>query len=236
MINNKKVIALIPARSGSKGLLDKNIKLLNGKPLIAYSIIEASKSKYIDKIIVSTDSEKIAEISRKYRAEIPFIRPTNLANDSAKGIDVVLHAVKYLQSNKQYFDILVLLQPTSPLRTNVDIDCSIEYLTENPFRKAVISVCKVDHNPLWSNTLPDDLNMKNFIRENVKNKNRQDLPQYYRLNGAIFCAYLDYIIEKKSFISENTFAYIMPRNRSIDIDDEIDFKLAEIIMFNENKA
>ena len=231
MYKGKNILGLIPARGGSKGLPRKNIKPLLGKPLIAWTIEEALASKYLDRLIVSTDDKEIAEISKKYGAEVPFIRPKELAEDNAKGIDVALHAIDWLKKNdkqKQY-DLLMLLQPTSPLRTTEDIDKAIELLFLKD-AKAIVSVCEVDHYPLWSNTLPENGCMKDFIRKEIMNKNRQELPIFYRLNGCIYLAYCSYLQKQRSFFGEKSFAYIMPKERSIDIDGEIDFRLAEILL------
>jgi len=154
-----------------------------------------------------------------------------LAEDNAKGIEVVLHTIDWLKKNdrRKQYDLLMLLQPTSPLRATEDIDKAIELLFLKK-AKAIVSVCELDHHPLWANTLPEDGCMKNFIRQEIMNKNRQELPIFYRLNGAIYLAYCDYIKEQKSFFGEKSFAYIMPRERSIDIDNEADLKLSEILM------
>ena len=231
MYKGKNILGLIPARGGSKGLPRKNIKPLLGKPLIAWTIEQALASEYLDKVIVSTDEKEIADISKKYWAEVPFMRPKELAKDNAKGIDVVLHVIDWFMKNDKLkqFDLLMLLQPTSPLRITEDIDKTIEYLFSKE-AKAIVSVCEVDHHPLWSNTLPEDGCMKDFIKQEIMNKNRQELPIYYRLNGAIYLAYCDYLKEQKGFFGDKTFTYIMPRERSIDIDDEIDLKLAEVMM------
>jgi len=229
MYNNNKIIGIIPARGGSKGIRKKNIVDLAGKPLIAYTIEQAKGSKYIDKIIVTTDDEEIADISRSLGAEVPFSRPKALATDEAKGIDVVLHAITWFDSNEESFDIVMMLQPTSPLRLSEDIDKAIEVLfLKNAM--AIVSVCKSEHHPLWSNTLPEDSNMKNFINPEYMNKNRQELPVFYRLNGAIYLSFCNYMKDRKSFYGENTFAYIMPEERSIDIDNMLDFKLAELLL------
>src|SRR3989339_1726633 len=161
MYKKKNIIAIIPARAGSKGLPGKNIRLLLGKPLISWTIEHALSSKYIDKVIVSTDDRKIAEISRKCGAAVPFIRPAKLATDKAKGIDVILHAVRWFEKKRNKFDLIMLLQPTSPLRTAGDIEAAIELLFEKK-AGAVVSVCETEHHPLWSNILPKDGNMKNF--------------------------------------------------------------------------
>lgn len=232
MYKGKNILGLIPARGGSKGLPRKNIKPLLGKPLIAWTIEQALASKYLDRVVVSTDDKEIADISKKYGAEVPFMRPKELAEDNAKGIDVVLHAIDWLKENdkRKQYDLIMLLQSTSPLRTTEDIDKAIELLFLLKEAKAIVSVCEVDHHSLWVNTLPDDRCMKDFIKPEIMNKNRQELPKFYRLNGAIYIAYCNYLQKRKSFFGKETFAYIMPREKSIDIDDKIDFKLVEILI------
>jgi len=140
------------------------------------------------------------------------MRPKELTTDEAKGIEVVLYAIDWLKENdkqKQY-DLLILLQPTSPLRISEDIDKAIELLFLKE-AKAIVSVCEVDHHPLWANTLPENGCMKNFIRKEIMNKNRQELPIFYRLNGAIYLAYWNYLKEQENFFGKETFAYIMPK-------------------------
>ena len=224
MYNDRKILAVIPARSGSKRLFNKNIKDLNGKPLIVWTIQAALKSAYIDKVIVSTDSEEIADISKRFGAEVPFIRPSNLSDDKTDSLSVIKHAVEFY--NSQY-DIVVLLQPTSPLRNTQDIDEAFKLLNNNT--KAVVSVCKTDHSPLWSNTLSDDYCMQYFIEEDVKGKRSQDIPQYYRLNGSIYISFILDMINNNGFFGELTKAYIMPKERSVDIDDLFDFQFAEYL-------
>jgi len=225
VINNKKILAVITARAGSKRLPNKNILNLAGKPLIAWTIDEAKKSKYIDKLIVSTDSKEIAEISKYYGAEVPFMRPLELAIDTADSISVLKHSIEFF---KNKFDYILLLQPTSPLRTVKDIDKAIIIL--NNKTKAVVSVCETEHSPLWSNILPEDLSMKNFIRSEIKNKRSQDLPKYYRLNGAIYIAETKYFYKNNGFLGDKTKAYIMSQQNSVDIDTELDFKFCEILI------
>lgn len=231
MYKNKKFLAIIPARSGSKGIKDKNIKELNGKPMIAYTIEAAIKSYIFDDIVVSTDSEKYAQISRKYGARVPFLRPDNLATDDASSKDVIEHVLKRLLKEGKKFDYFALLQPTSPLRNKNDIIEAVDLL----FLKnanAVISVCETDHSPLWTNTLCENLQIDNFIKKEVRNSRRQDLPKYYRLNGAIYIAQTDYFLKYKDWFKEKSYAYIMPKERSIDVDNILDFRLAEIILQN----
>ncbi|HBX50595.1 MAG: CMP-N-acetlyneuraminic acid synthetase [Bacteroidetes bacterium GWF2_33_38] len=228
MINNTKILAIITARAGSKRLPNKNIKNLAGKPLIAWSIEAALSSKYIDKTIVSTDSNEIKKISESYGASVPFIRPTELASDTSDSISVLKHAIDFFQNEYKY---IVLLQPTSPLRSVDDINAAIEMLNNDT--KSVISVCETDHSPLWANVLPEDFSMENFIRPEIRNKRSQDLPKYYRLNGAVYVSEIKYLYENNGFLGHQTKAYVMPRERSIDIDNEIDFKLAELVLKSE---
>jgi N-acylneuraminate cytidylyltransferase/CMP-N,N'-diacetyllegionaminic acid synthase len=230
MLKKELVIALIPARGGSKRLPKKNIRPLLGKPLIVWTIEHARASRYIDRVIVSTDDEEIAKIAQKHGAEVPFMRPKELATDEAKGIDVVLHAIEFLDKQLGKDFVLVCLQPTSPLRTSEDIDKALEEFLKNPKAEAIVSVCECEHHPLWSGVLPEDRNMKNFLKPDIINKNSQELPKYYRLNGAIYIGRASYLRKNKSFFGEKTYAYVMPSFRSVDIDTILDFKFAEFLL------
>lgn len=227
MYKGKRILGLIPARGGSKGLPRKNIIPLLGKPLIAWTIEQALSSKYLDAVIVSTEDEEISVTARRYNAEVPFIRPLELASDEASGMDVVFHAIGELERTGHDYDIVVDLQPTSPLRIAVDIDVSIEMLFSNGSAGAIVSVCPAEHHPYLANILPEDRSMKDFLRKDIKNRNRQKLPQYYRANGAVFAAYCDYLKKQGDFFGEHTYAYIMPPERSVDVDSILDFYLAE---------
>ena len=226
---NKTFLAIIPARGGSKRLPRKNLLDLCGKPLIAYSIEAALKSKYISKVIVSSDDEEILNIAKEYKAD--FIkRPDELASDTATTFDALKHTLE----NVEKYDYVVLLQPTSPLRTEKHIDEAIELLKEKN-ADAIISVCEMEHSPLWSNTLDENLDMSNFLRDEVLNKRSQDLPKYYRLNGAIYICKTDKLLENKGFfLKENIYAYKMNKKHSVDIDEEIDFIIAEKLMQHNN--
>ena len=207
---NKTFLAIIPARGGSKRLPRKNILDLCGKPLISWSIEAALKSKYISKVVVSSDDEEILNISSNFGADI-IKRPYELANDTATTFDTVKHTI----DNFENYDYIVLLQPTSPLRNVKHIDEAIELLEEKQ-ADAIVSVCEMDHSPLWSNTLPKDGNMNNFLRDEVLNKRSQDLEKYYRVNGAVYICKTDKLLENKSFfLKDNIFAYIMDRKSSI---------------------
>jgi len=227
----KKTIAIIPARAGSKRLPNKNILKLNGKPLIVWTIEAAIQSKMFDEVVVSTDSEQIRDIAIKYGADVPFLRPDFLSSDTASSSDVIKHCIDYYQKEKDIsFELLTLLQPTSPLRSKKDIIGAFEILKEKR-ADAVISVCEMDHSPLWANTIPEDGSLSHFIKDEVKGKRSQDLPTYYRLNGAIYiCNVERFINENSLFLSTNIFSYIMDINASIDIDNEIDFRLTEALI------
>ena len=223
-----KNIAIIPARSGSKGLKDKNIKELNGKPLLAYSIEAAKLSSLFDEIMVSTDSEKYAEIARCFGANVPFLRSETNSNDKAGSWDVVLEVLeKYLELGKTFYSVC-LLQPTSPLRTAQNIIGAYKLL-EAKQADAITSVCEVDHSPLWSMTLPEDLSLSVFKNQIIE-KPRQQLPTYYRLNGAIYIRKVNYVKGKIQILDTNEYAYIMLREHSVDIDTELDFNIAETLL------
>lgn len=224
MYKDKTFLAIIPARGGSKRLPRKNVLDLCGKPLIAWSIEAGLKSKYIDKVVVSSDDYEILETSKKFGAET-IKRPDELANDTATTFDAIKHAIDSLEK----YDYIVLLQPTSPLRNEKHIDEAIELL-ENKQAGAIVSVCEVDHSPLWSNTLPKDASMNNFLKDEILNKRSQDLEKYYRLNGAIYiCETEKLLLNKSFFLKQGIFAYNMEKIDSIDVDDLLDFKVAEAI-------
>ncbi|MBN2452638.1 MAG: acylneuraminate cytidylyltransferase family protein [Candidatus Omnitrophica bacterium] len=229
MFKGKRIIGVIPARSGSRRLPGKNARDLCGKPLTVHAIEQAKKSRYLDEVLVSTDSRFIARMSKRHGACVPFLRPRKLATDSAKTIDVIDHALGRVFQEGAKYDVVVLLQPTSPLRLPSDIDNAIRELFLKNAR-AVVSVCETEHHPYWTNTLPKDRCMKDFVRLESENKNKQELPSLYRLNGAVYVAYTDYLRKRRGWFGDHTYAYVMPRERSVDIDDKLDWKLAELLM------
>jgi CMP-N,N'-diacetyllegionaminic acid synthase len=236
MYKGNSFLAIIPARSGSKRLADKNSLDLLGKPLIGWTIEAATNSKYVDYVVVSTDSQKILNIAEKFGIKAPFKRPKELACDNSSSMDTVIHAITELDNIGKKYDYIILLQPTSPLRTFNDIDKSIEQLIERS-DEAVISVTKSKHSPLWSNILPENKSMSDFINKDFMNIRSQDLPEYYQLNGAIYLIKTTKVFDQKNpsfFLSEKISAYVMDENHSVDIDTKIDFKLAEIILKNES--
>ncbi|MFC2097945.1 cytidylyltransferase domain-containing protein [Bacteroidota bacterium] len=235
-MTEKKILAIIPARGGSKRLPGKNIRQIAGKPLITWTIDAGLKSKYISRLIVSTDNSEIADTARTYGCEVPFMRPERLSEDNTSSFDVIENCIEFLKNNeKSEYDFVVLLQPTSPLRSANNIDKAIELLFEKN-GKAVISVCETEHSPLWSNTLEKNLSMHNFLKPEYNKTPSQQLPEYYRLNGAIYiCEIKSLLKEKNFFLKDNIYAYIMSKKESIDIDDQIDFDLAELYLKDQNK-
>jgi CMP-N,N'-diacetyllegionaminic acid synthase len=224
-----KNIAIITARSGSKGLKDKNIKILNDKPLLAYTVEAAIKSGLFDEIMVSTDSEKYADIARQWGANVPFLRSEELSNDTASSWDVLKEVLEKLKSKGVEFETVTLLQPTSPLRTSEDIIEGYEVMSVKD-ANFVVAVCEMDHSPLWSNTLPEDFSMENFIKPEVVNMPRQSIPKYYRINGALYIIKVDYLMKSQNIYADKSYATIMSKENSIDIDDQMDFTVAEVFM------
>ncbi len=230
MHNNKTFLAIVPARSGSKGLPDKNIKSINGKPLMAWSIEAGLKSKYIDRLIVSTDSEKYAEIAKYFGAEVPFIRPDKISTDESSRKDVIKHSLDFFKNKNELYDYIVLLEPTSPLTTETDIDTGIEKLLLDKSAESIVgvSLSEVSH--------PDFLvNLKNgflnFINENQKSSviRRQDLEDLYFYDGTLYISEVDKYLEKE-FYHEKTLGYVTPKWKSLEIDDMYDFIMVEAIM------
>ncbi len=226
-------IAVIPARSGSKGIQHKNIKELAGMPLIAHSILAAQRSGMFSKIFVSTDSRKYADIAAEYGADASFLRSDINSSDSASSWDAVREVLNIFRKRKEYFETVMLLQPTSPIRTEVDIKDSFRLFVEKK-AKSVISVTETEHSPLWCNTLPESLSMDNFRNEKYSNQPRQLLPKYYQINGAIYLLSADELYKDRMF-KEGCYAYIMPRERSIDIDSELDFMIAEQMILRQGE-
>ncbi len=228
------ILGIIPARGGSKGLPGKNIKELHGKPLIAWTIEAGLDCELIDELIVNTDSDEIAEVARQHGGRVPFLRPAELAGDTASTIDVLRHTLQWYEERDRRFELVLLLQPTSPLRSAADIQGALRLFRDKKAR-AVVSVCPVEHHPHWSNQLPEDRCMAGFLRPQVINKPRQQLPKYYGLNGAIYLAAVDFLMAHGSFFGERTYAYVMDRERSVDIDTAMDFQLAELLLQGDQK-
>lgn len=233
MFNGKKILALIPARGGSKGIPKKNIKLLAGKPLIAWSIEVAKQSKYIDRVIVSTDSDEIAGVAREYGAEVPFSRPANLAEDLTPDTPVFAHCLDWLLQNEKYQpEILAHLRPTGPLRTAGEIDSAIELLEKFPEADSVRSVEEPPKPPfkMWKPEgdfivpFADLPGMKDF-----HTMPRQMLPKVYQTTADIGIMRYRTVRKKNSVIGDKVLPYFLNRP-TVDIDHEIDFEIAELLM------
>ncbi|MDF2801705.1 MAG: N-acylneuraminate cytidylyltransferase [Anaerocolumna sp.] len=227
MYQGKRFLAIIPARSGSKGLRHKNIKLLNNKPMMAYTIEAAVKSQIFDEIIVSTDDEHYAEIARQYGASVPMLRPKQLAQDQTTTIEVVTYIIDELKKQGNQYDYIMILQPTSPLRDENDVLGSVELLFEKS-ANAIVSMCEVDHPIKWAVELIDNQCLDGvFISVPCR---RQEEKITYRLNGAIYLIDIVYYLKYQDFYKKDCYAYIMEKNKSIDIDDIYDFKYAEVLI------
>lgn len=222
-------IAIIPARSGSKGLKDKNIKDLCGKPLMAYSIEAAIKSNVFDEVMVSTDSTVYADIAKNYGARVPFLRSDFASSDSASTWDAIVEVIQGYKKLGERFDSVCILQPTSPLRTANHIVEAYETFYSKK-AESVVSVCLTDHSPLWENILPKDDCMDGFLsREINADDRRQDLEDFYRINGAIYICGINEALTFDLY-NKGCYAYKMSRKESVDIDDDDDFELAEYYM------
>ncbi|MPL68885.1 CMP-N,N'-diacetyllegionaminic acid synthase [bioreactor metagenome] len=228
MIGGKSVLAIIPARGGSKGVPRKNIRDLAGKPLIAWTIDEAKKSKYIDRLILSSEDEEIINVVKRYGCEVPFVRPQELAADDTPGIEPVLHAMKMMPR----YDYIVLLQVTSPMRTVEDIDGCIERCIEQQ-ADSCVSVTEVEKSPYWMYKLDERGKMRPLLKKEDQYYRRQNLPKVYELNGAVYVSDSEYLEQEKSFVTEDTIGYEMSKKHSIDIDTEMDLRIVEMMKVSE---
>lgn len=223
MIDGKTVLAIIPARGGSKGVPRKNVREVAGKPLIAWTIEEAKKSKYIDRLIISSDDAEIIEVAKAWGCEAPFIRPAELAQDETPSIDLVLHAIDMLPK----YAWVVLLQVTSPLRSVTDIDGCIEHCVISQAH-ACVTVSETEQSPYWMYTLRSDGKLQPLIASGSSIERRQDLPSVFALNGAVYMAECSWLREHQTFMTEETAGFIMPLERSLDIDTELDLQILNI--------
>ncbi len=226
-MHEKTVLAIIPARGGSKRVPKKNIYPVAGKPLISWSIEAALKANYVTDIVVTSDDSDILRIARRFQNIECLERPDYLSTDTATTIDVLKHTLEY--KNREY-DYIILLQPTSPLRTSLHIDEAI-LMAYSKNADAIISVTKPAHSPLWCNTIPENGDMSNFLSNNVKNTRSQDLPEYYTLNGSIFIAKPASLLRAMTFfLSSNVYSYFMKPTDSIDIDTMEDMEYADYLL------
>jgi len=227
MYKGKRILATLSARGGSKGIPGKNIRDLGGLPLIAWSIREGRRSAYIDRIIVSSDDEGILAVARAHGAETPFVRPAELARDDTPGVDPVLHAIEALKPEE--YDYVVLLQPTSPLRTVEDIDGCIERCLDNDW-PCLISVCESASSPYYIFQMDSIGRMVPVMKQDSFHTRRQDLPKTVEPNGAVYVAKCDWLARTRSYLTPETRGYEMPTERSRDIDELLDFEICEFLL------
>lgn len=236
MIEGQKVLGLVLARGGSKGLPGKNVRDLCGKPLIAWTIEAACAARCLDALVVSTDDKAIASLAKQYGAEVPFIRPPELASDTASSIDVVEHAIEFLAAAGRTFDIVVLLEPTSPLREPSDIDGAVARLVESG-AGSIVSVCRAEAtHPAFMYRLDTGAHLKPFLARQPDGLRRQELEPVYFLEGTIYASHVNVLKERRSFYHDDTIAYEVPKWKSIEIDDMEDFIMVEAIVKHKGLA
>jgi N-acylneuraminate cytidylyltransferase len=227
VIQGRSVLAVITARGGSKRLPRKNMRELGGKPLILWTVEAAKKSRYIDRLILSSDDNETISACRAAGCEVPFVRPASLAQDSTPGVDPVLHALEAVEPH----DYVVLLQPTSPLRSAADIDAAIE-LCIGKGASSCVSVTACEKNPYWTQTVDSS----GRLRPLLKREETGEKSQYYVLNGAVYVAKCDWLKKSRVFAGEDTVAYVMPGERSVDIDTELDLDFCSFLIKRRQHA
>ena len=226
MIQGRSILAIIPARGGSKGVPRKNLREIAGKPLIAWAIEAGKKSHCIDRLILSSDDPEIISLARSWSCEVPFVRPAELARDETPGIDPVLHVLSVLPEK---YDYIMLLQPTSPLRLAEDIDGCMETCLRHQ-APACVTVTEVDQSPFWMYRLDASRHLAPLMDQKSLPACRQDLPKIYILNGAVYVAQTAWLQQQRTFLTNETVGHIMPRERSLDVDTELDLKICESLI------
>jgi CMP-N,N'-diacetyllegionaminic acid synthase len=229
-----RLVALIPARGGSKGLLRKNLRTFRGTPLVAHAVATARQVGALHRIVVSTDDHEIADVARRAGGDVPFLRPADLATDETPTLPVVQHAVRWLEAHETSVDAVVLLQATSPLRTAQHVEAAIRKFVETG-ADSVTTVCAVDDNPYWMQRLDGD-RLCPLMPEGRRYGRRQDLPPVYRLTGAVYVTRRDVVMEEGRLLGDDTRAIVVGRRQSIDIDDDFDLRLCELIAAEEVSA
>lgn len=230
MINGKRVLGLVLARAGSKGLPGKNILPLRGRPLIAWSIAAGLASRYVDDVVVSTDGEEIAEVARQHGAEVPFLRPAHLASDTAASIDAVEHALAWLEHRGRRYDYLVLLEPTSPLRDSADIDLLLERMVATDALSAV-TVCRSEsQHPAFMYELGENSRLQPFLQRQPTSLRRQDINAVYFLDGNVYASEVGELRSRRSFYHQDTMGLEMPKWKATEIDDEVDLLIVDTLM------
>lgn len=231
MYAGKSILALIPARGGSKGLPRKNILPLLGKPLIGWTIEQALASELVDEVCVSTDDAEVAEVAAAFGAPVPFMRPAELASDTSPSIDVIRHAVGHYAVFRRSFDYLVLLEPTSPLRENADIDGCLRALVAEPLAESIVSVAPLEsQHPAFAVEIGEDSLLRPLGGEDFRVLRRQDLPETFFFDGTVYASRIDSLLTRGTFYHERTAAWLVPRWKSLEIDDRYDLVCAEALL------
>ena len=233
MISDQKVLSLIPARYGSKGLPLKNIKPLAGIPLLAWPINAALGSNYIDRVVISTDSQEFADIAISYGAEAPFLRPEHLASDKSSSMDFILHAIEFFENQGELFDYVVLLEPTSPLTESIDIDNAVNVLFSNrEVADSILGVTLLETtHPAFTVSIESDGLIKPFMSATFEDlPRRQDLQPLYSLDGSLYISSTKALKERKSFCHDRTLPFITSKYKSFEVDDLIDFVCIEAMV------
>lgn len=231
MINDKKILVIVPARSGSKGLKDKNVLDLHGKPLLGWPINAALKSKYVDEIVLSTDSEEYKRMGLEQGANVPFLRPAEFSGDKVASIDVILHCIECLEGQSKVFDILVLLEPTSPMTEATDIDKALEKLVSSPDSTSIVGVSKAECNhPFFAYKKDEKLLLRPFMNQTGEAVRRQELDDAFYLDGSLYISSIEALKKERTFYTESTMGFEFPKWKAFEIDDEIDFEIVTILM------
>jgi len=238
LIEGKSVLAIVPARGGSKGLPGKNKRILHGKPLVAWPIGTAIQASGVDKVLCSTDDPEISDIASAYGADVPFLRPDRLASDTASSIDVILHAVDYLASAGENYDYIVLLEPTSPLTSSADVDTALARLhARRADADSIVGISKVEStHPEYDVRLAADGRISPYMAPDFKSlKRRQEIEPLHFLEGSLYISCTAALQRERSFYHGRTLGYEVPRWKSIEIDELLDFLLVETLLANANQ-
>ena len=230
VINGKSVLSIVPARGGSKGLPGKNVRTLHGKPLIGWSIEHGLESRYVDAVVVSTDDEQIAEVARSHGAEVPFLRPAFLATDTATSVDVLLHTLDTLEKAGRSYDLVALLEPTSPLREATDIDLALEALLGQENAQSIVGVAKVEScHPAFLLRYKDAF-LEPYSRQEFGAKRRQEIDDLFFLEGTVYISWTNALRSLRSFYHSKTMPFVVPKYKSFEVDDLTDFVIIEALM------
>ena len=227
-------MAVIPARGGSKGVPRKNIIEIGGHPLIKYTIDCGKNSKYLDRVVISTEDLLIKRVAEENGGDVPFLRPKELAEDTSKTIDCIVHAVDTLESMEEEYDYVMVLQNTVPLRKSWHIDEAIEMIVDSNER-SLVSISEVDEHPILMRTLNEDKTVRNLLQMNSTMR-RQDFPKFYKVDGAIYIQKLDKDFNLDTSLNDGKLGYVMDKKYTTDIDNYIDIKIVEYYLEKEREA